>query len=297
MPSYKKYQDKEEDIKRMLSQGYSKGSIAKAIGMSMPTLASYLKEWGLTKTSNGDRVVRGGKYSHLANEITSKIKTGERLFDIADELNIPRGSISYVVSQLGLSGAQIKNRGSYHTKDGMARGKAKRRKPDYSGEKHHFYGLVTLRGKWVTREEFIAEAKKLIDLDMTYAEMTKELGVSQATLWARLKEAGMLQGLRSGERTPMWRDGSSKRKSRGPDWQKQRKAALQRDGYMCQRCGKTNAQELKDTGKQLSIHHIVPYRISRDSSLNNLISLCNVCHMQEEYQFSSLEQYQFRKQT
>jgi len=240
-----------------------------------------MKEWGLVSKKGDLSVARSSKYSHLEQEIRTRMESGAKLFDIADELGIPRGSIAFVIAQFGLTGLQIQSRGSYHTKQGIKEGQKKRRKPDYRGEKHHFHGLVALRGKWVTREEFIAEAKKLLEQDMTYAQMMQELGVSQATLWARLKEAELLPGLRNGDRAPMWRGGNHS-KWRGPSWQQRRKEALNRDNYTCQDCGKTNAQELKERGKQLSVHHIIPYEISHDSELGNLVALCNSCHMRRE---------------
>ncbi len=49
-----------------------------------------------------------------------------------------------------------------------------------------------------------------------------------------------------------------------------------RDKYRCQRCSKTQEAELKDTGKQLHIHH-------KDSNHyndvpSNVESLCRSCH-------------------
>jgi len=60
--------------------------------------------------------------------------------------------------------------------------------------------------------------------------------------------------------------------NRGPNWQAQRRAALQRDGRTCQHCGATSQ----------SVHHIRPFRFFIDyveaNDLVNLIALCDPCH-------------------
>lgn len=49
-----------------------------------------------------------------------------------------------------------------------------------------------------------------------------------------------------------------------------------RDGYKCQKCGKTQEQNLKEINKKLSVHHI-----DGDDTNNveeNMITYCNSCH-------------------
>lgn len=58
------------------------------------------------------------------------------------------------------------------------------------------------------------------------------------------------------------------------DWQTIRKEIYKRDNFECQRCGKH--------GGRLECHHIVPYRISKDHSDENLITLCPKCHKKIE---------------
>lgn len=66
-------------------------------------------------------------------------------------------------------------------------------------------------------------------------------------------------------------------------WQSLRNQTRERDGYRCFVCGRTEAE----LGKQLSIHHIRPFRFFADSSeandLSNLVSLCQSCHMKVEH--------------
>lgn len=60
----------------------------------------------------------------------------------------------------------------------------------------------------------------------------------------------------------------------GDDWDKIRYLIYLRDKFTCQDCG------IK--GIRLDVHHKVPFLISFDNSLSNLITLCRSCHMKEE---------------
>ncbi len=60
----------------------------------------------------------------------------------------------------------------------------------------------------------------------------------------------------------------------GDDWDKIRYLVYLRDRFTCQDC--------EVTGKRLDIHHIIPFLISFDNSLGNLITLCRKCHMKAE---------------
>lgn len=59
------------------------------------------------------------------------------------------------------------------------------------------------------------------------------------------------------------------RRIRNGAWEKLRKQVFERDGGKCVRCGSTN---------RLTAHHVIPWRISHDDSLDNLVTLCGVCH-------------------
>ncbi len=66
---------------------------------------------------------------------------------------------------------------------------------------------------------------------------------------------------------------------RGANWGRQKRAALTRDGYKCQICGKRLGKHRWDYG----VHHIKPYREFNDdyvkaNELINLITLCRRCH-------------------
>ena len=78
-------------------------------------------------------------------------------------------------------------------------------------------------------------------------------------------------------------DGRSKLKSPnryGDDWEAIRLIIYMRDNYKCQECGIT----MNEYKRPLDIHHKIPFLISHDNSLNNLITLCRSCHMKIEKQ-------------
>jgi hypothetical protein len=66
-----------------------------------------------------------------------------------------------------------------------------------------------------------------------------------------------------------------------------RKIAMTRDGWKCVKCGMTNEQHLKTYGRELAVDHIngkgtrVPSS-ERDNRLENLQTLCSVCHGKKE---------------
>jgi endogenous inhibitor of DNA gyrase (YacG/DUF329 family) len=77
-------------------------------------------------------------------------------------------------------------------------------------------------------------------------------------------------------RNPNWKGGSTN--YRGPNWEEQRKKAMQRDNFTCQLCGSTD---------KLQVHHIRPYRVfngdyKKANALTNLITLCLSCHLKIE---------------
>jgi len=75
-----------------------------------------------------------------------------------------------------------------------------------------------------------------------------------------------------GEKNFNWVGGSSR--DRGLGWEYLSRQIIKRDDYTCQLCGKTNCV--------LHTHHIIPYRISKDNSSTNLITLCDSCHTKIE---------------
>lgn len=65
----------------------------------------------------------------------------------------------------------------------------------------------------------------------------------------------------------------AKNRTARPSWRARRAEILARDNYKCRDCG---------TAENLTVHHIVPWRRTRDDSPHNLISLCRRCHSRVE---------------
>lgn len=65
------------------------------------------------------------------------------------------------------------------------------------------------------------------------------------------------------------------------EWKSLRTQRLILDGYTCQVCG----ADLTVT--QYNVHHRIPFAISKDNSIDNLVSLCIPCHGREEFKIKS----------
>jgi len=87
---------------------------------------------------------------------------------------------------------------------------------------------------------------------------------------------GLLRQQRfKGEGNPRWLGGTSA--YRGVDWDEVRLKVYKRDDFKCRICGEDNCL--------LHAHHIIPYRISKNNSLDNLITLCPKHHTHEENEY------------
>ena len=81
---------------------------------------------------------------------------------------------------------------------------------------------------------------------------------------------------RYGELNPCWTGGHTL--YRGKNWNKIKQEAKKRDGNQCVNCGITERLNFEYYGQPLQVDHIIPYKISRNSNLNNLQTLCCSCH-------------------
>lgn len=102
------------------------------------------------------------------------------------------------------------------------------------------------------------------------------------------------KGVKLGEKAPNWRGGISLERSPrryGDDWENIRLIIYKRDNYTCQECGIT----MNDAKKPHHVHHIIPFVLSRDNSLNNLITLCPSCHMRIERKITKENKEMFKR--
>lgn len=89
-------------------------------------------------------------------------------------------------------------------------------------------------------------------------------------------------GATTGENNSRWRGGP--KVWYGASWPYARRACRHRD-KVCQGCGVSSSQ----TGRALDVHHLIPFRTFgparhlEANRLENLVALCQVCHMKREW--------------
>jgi endogenous inhibitor of DNA gyrase (YacG/DUF329 family) len=84
-----------------------------------------------------------------------------------------------------------------------------------------------------------------------------------------------------------WHPNDPKLDGYGPGWNEdKRESVRERDGRRCQSCGKTENENLAESGCKLHVHHITPARQidepKKRNAQSNLVALCNGCHQRWE---------------
>ena len=225
-----------------------------------------------------------GKHDCKKNRVEELLGQSWTVTQICLEADIPLGSIPYLLAKWGLSKKQVRRTGQYSQKTRKAWSKAYtdiHRSGKTSGENHWTYDKLRLKGEWVSPDDVKSILEELVAQDMILAQMAEECRVDPRTITNWLKRFGLQQGIRKGKRCSWYRGGWIK--EQGPDWLELREEILERDKYECCRCGMTQ-EEARKRGHTLSIHHIVPWRETHDNSPDNLVTLCQSCHMKEEWQ-------------
>jgi 5-methylcytosine-specific restriction endonuclease McrA len=91
-------------------------------------------------------------------------------------------------------------------------------------------------------------------------------------------------GVRTGPNSPVWEGGDT---VYGNNWDERREEVLERDGYECQACGRSQSESESELGCDLHVHHRQPIREFDDpevgNRLSNLVTLCQSCHMKWEH--------------
>lgn len=71
--------------------------------------------------------------------------------------------------------------------------------------------------------------------------------------------------------------------------------ARHRDDFECQSCGQHELEEIKDRNRKLGVHHIKARKEFDEGeyphNLDNLITLCNTCHMTIEANDYDVKEY------
>lgn len=131
---------------------------------------------------------------------------------------------------------------------------------------------------------YIAEIRRQKAIGRTLSAETraKIAAAHQGRSWTEEQRAKILQkrreqGAISGERHYNWKGGHPWKRFAEPRYIAWRTAVLERDGYICQQCGR----QCKKRERGLAAHHIKPYAEYPDLryELTNGLTLCRRCHM------------------
>ncbi len=94
----------------------------------------------------------------------------------------------------------------------------------------------------------------------------------------------ILKRIKKGAEHYNWQGGitpETRKRTRGTFWKRVADKIRERDNNTCQICG------LKENLKKLPVHHIIPFKISKNNKQNNLITVCQSCHMKTEWNIGS----------
>lgn len=100
----------------------------------------------------------------------------------------------------------------------------------------------------------------------------------------RKKESESHTG-KTGELASNWQGGKSFELYPSEWTETLREAARRRDNYVCQECGKTQEEELKELGRKLSVHHLDYDK--KNCNSDNLLTACTSCNAK----FNSRREY------
>jgi len=66
---------------------------------------------------------------------------------------------------------------------------------------------------------------------------------------------------------------------RDEEWLKISEIVKTRDNYRCMECNISEETNYKLYHCALNVHHVIPFHICRKHKIDNLIALCNGCHL------------------
>jgi len=75
---------------------------------------------------------------------------------------------------------------------------------------------------------------------------------------------------------------------RGFDWKRIKLKIKERDNFKCSICGIPEGE----CKQKLQVHHILPYKCTKDNSPENLITVCSKCHAKVEPKFVKVKKVQ-----
>lgn len=90
-----------------------------------------------------------------------------------------------------------------------------------------------------------------------------------------------------------WESACKNFESYPPDWNDRREDVMLRDGYKCTECGYPDG--FKRKSRDLHVHHITPLYKGGSNSLNNLTTLCHICHRNVDKRHSRIRKISKKK--
>lgn len=308
------YRDEEWLREHYVDKDLSTYEIAELAGVTRPTICNWLHRHDLDVADPGP--ANAGDVDQLkdAEWLRDQYKHQEKsVLDIADDLDVDHKTVrtylkkheieidSISIGQLRKSGANLELL----------------RDPDWLSEQYHQNELsineiadmcrvdpATL-SRWMDKHE-IEKAdeggsrgetdklrdeqwlrQKYVEDDLSIIDLCELLNLTEPTIlrWLDRHNIETTERYPTGKDHPLWRKDTER--YRGSSWNDQRKEALRRDQYRCQKCGITEPYHRDRVGHGLHVHHKIPYREFDDhkkaNRLDNLITLCGSCHMVVEY--------------
>jgi 5-methylcytosine-specific restriction endonuclease McrA len=136
-----------------------------------------------------------------------------------------------------------------------------------------------LRGKWNKWYQANKEKYDLYHKDYVanHPEQRKETTTRYSRKMGCVPKEEWIKNMPRGEKHHWWNGGHTSRIDK-PEWATIRLRVWKRDKFRCQHCNKRLG-----LGDKPDTHHIIPWDLLEDNSDNNLITLCNSCHLKEHW--------------
>lgn len=191
-------------------------------------------------------------------------ENGRLLADIAEECGVTRGSVTYYMDKFGI--------------ERRTRGARK-------GPKNHEWkgGPVTITCETCGEEFEVQPCRKdksrYCSRECMYSGLSERYSGDGNHQYGLRGEANSTYG-KVGPDAPNWQGGSAWRTME--EWFEARKAALDRDGWVCQQCGMPNDEHVERFNHSLHVHHLTPVSDGGAKfDLDNLQTICAECHETE----------------
>lgn len=269
------------------TKGLSPAEIAERVDASRKTVQHRINEWDL-EPPEATKPYQSEEW--LRKEYLQKEKT---TVEIAEDCSVSARTISEYLNRFGINAQKIgmkRTRKRVTVKCAFC-GESLIRRPAHTGKTDRFFCDNTCQGNWLA-ENKVGESHP----DYQKVEVNCEWCGSPVYLQPYRMEKSQnhfcdydcLGNWRSenqsGENHPRWKGGVF---PYGKGWNEQKREKVrERDNRQCQTCGMSESEHLDEFGRRLDVHHIQPAREFDDpearNSLENLVSLCVLCHRKAE---------------